>query len=121
MTSSEKLRVLFIRDAITFVTLTIALIMHSQLSMVPILIGILAGRQFAKKLKGATTPLEPAHRRSYFASTCIAMLIWLGLLVFWVVRHASPQSWLFGSLGLVILLVCWYSAYDQVYGAAPKV
>jgi hypothetical protein len=117
MTAPEKLRLLLIRDTVSFVALTAYFFIPSDYSMIAILLGVGALWLAGKKLKGVTTMLEPPQKRIYFASTCVFMLLWLGLLLSWIIRHSSPPAWAMGSLGIVVLLVLWYAAYDQVYGA----
>jgi hypothetical protein len=121
MTSSEKLRLLLIRDTVSFAAMTAYFFIPGDYSMAAILLGVGALWLAGKKLKGVTTKLEASQKRIYFASTCVFMTLWLGLLLSWIIRHSSPPAWAMGSLGIIVLLVLWYAAYEQVYGASPKV
>jgi hypothetical protein len=121
MGSSEKLRVLLIRDMVVFVSLTAAFIVPPEYHIVPIFVCIAALWVAGKQLKNVATKLTLRDRAIFFGSTCIFMLTWICLLLLWIMRHPSLAPVAIGSLGIVILLGLWYNAYEEAYGPNQKV
>ena len=111
-----------LRDAIYFVVLLGWVYLPDPYGLLVAVAAVLViNRVLEKPIAAITMPLEPAQKRIYFVFTLGYFLILLGLLLSWIIRHPSPPGWIFGGLGLVVLLTLLYASYDGIYGPSAKV
>jgi hypothetical protein len=73
-----------------------------------------------KVLKGAAVKLDLRQKKISFGVVCFFILLWLGLLVSWILRHSSAPAWAMGSLGIIVLLTLLYASYDTTFGRNAK-
>ena len=120
MTSTEKLRLLLIRDSVGFLAIT-ATFYWPNYNIVALAILVGAMWVVGKRLRGNDTMFDPQQRRLYFALHCFFLGLWIALLLSWIIRHSSAPAWCVGSLGIVVLLTLLYASYNDIYGPRAKV
>jgi hypothetical protein len=122
VTSFGKLKLLIIRDLVSFVALALCFFIPAPLGFLPMVASVwLVARPIRKRLEDSDAKLRPAQKRTYFATTFAYFATLLGLLLSWIIRHAGPPAWTIGSVGILFLLAYLYSSYDTVYGRNAKV
>lgn len=122
MTSSDKLRLLLLRDLVYFAVIAAYFFLPEPYGILLFAATIwFVGRRIEKALKSSEAKLDTAQKRTYFAFTCAYFLVLLGLLLSWILRRSSVPAWCMGSLGIIVLLSLLLASYDSIYGRNAKV
>ena len=121
MSSSEKLRVLLIRDCLASAALTAYFFLPRDYGIIAVFISIIIMRIASKKLKGTSTKLEIPHKRTYFIVSESLLVIWMVLIALWIIRHISAPAIAMGSLGIIVLPAFSLYVYETIYAKSATV
>jgi hypothetical protein len=122
MSSDRALKLIIIRDVILFSALTAYFCVPCDITLIGgMVVFILTIRFSQKPLKGMAAKLDRRQKKIQFGVVCFFVLLWLGLLLAWILRHSSPPAWAGGSLGIIVLLTLLYASYDMTFRRNPKV
>jgi hypothetical protein len=122
MTSGSKLQLLILRIVAYNIALAVNIIWPGSVGLL-IAGGIVLIMRFVggKALGDTGTQLSPVQKRWYFSTICLCAAFWLAWIVTLIARHASPQAWLVGSLGALVLAAALLYSYGTIYGPHAKV
>lgn len=113
MSSTEKLRLLLIRDVLCFAALTAYFFIPGDYKFVVILVPVVVLRLAGKKLKGSAK-LEPPQRQTYFVVSILFLAVWILLVLCWIILHFSAPAIVMGSLGILVLLAFCLYMYESI-------
>jgi hypothetical protein len=121
MSSSQKLRVLLIRDFLCFVLVTTYFFIPGDYGLFIALAGVLLVERVAnKKLKGAAR-LELPQKKTYLIVSELFLLVWVLLILRWVHWHFVPLAIAIGALAIIVLLAYSFYVYETTYGKSAEV
>jgi hypothetical protein len=122
MTSRRKLQLLLLRIVAYNVALAINIVWPGSVALLVAGGIVLVIRFIGGKALGATDiELSSSQKRWYFSTICLCATLWLTWIICLIVLHTSPQTWLAGSLGALVLAAALLYSYSTIYGPHAKV
>ena len=122
MSPDRAWKLIIIRDVILFSAFTAYFCIPRQITLMVVMVVVILTIRFSQKpLKGAAANLDLRQKKLQFAVVCFFVLLWLGLLLVWILRHSSAPAWAGGGLGIIVLLTLLYASYDTTFRRTPKV
>jgi hypothetical protein len=114
--SRKKLRVMLVRDSISFILLLGFFYVPGSYGGVVLVVACLAVTKFFwKSIRGNPVKLERSDRHIYFAVNVAYLLVLLALLIAWAARHPNSAAWYIAGVGVIGLLVAGSISANMIY------